>query len=204
VKKKMLQIILTVPHAQGCDSATSRHPCDALAEGLARYLQQSCKNAAIESEVLVGVTPRANLDLNRKESRNTEYRKQINERIQYHQQRGDVVWVIDCHSFPQDYQWTAQQTTDFVILDTWLNNRPTAYVTTLTNFLQKRKVHVTQLRGALPEDDETNDIMDTSRQLGAYSFLLEVKEGLETSTLQKMSVSLVAWLLTTRKDKQRS
>jgi len=184
-------VLLTVPHAQGCDRLSSRHPCDTLAEGLAQYLQQSCSG---NCEVLVGDIPRTVLDLNRKESRYTEYRQQIKKRIQYHMQRGEIVWVIDCHSFPQTYRWNQEQSTDFVILDTWLNNRPTVYVSQLTTFLQKQQVDILQLQGASPEDNDTNDIMDTSRQLGAYSFLLEVKEGLRRSRLQQISVLIIKWI----------
>ena len=46
---------------------------------------------------------------------------------------------------------------------------------------------VIDLPGADSWNRETNDIMDESRKNGAYSFLIEVKEGLRSKTLNKMA-----------------
>jgi len=183
----MLRVLLTVPHHQGCESFT--HLCDAEASRLAMTLEKEFKAAGISVDVMLGNIPRAIIDLNRIESRNTPFRHQIQRWVQMY--RGPR-WVIDCHSFPFDYEWSQEADANFIILDTWpTETSPTLYVSNIIDKLRRNGVNVIGLRGARAEDDQTNDIMDTARSAGARSFLLEMREGTSETTLQRFAREIV-------------
>lgn len=104
----MARILLTVPHAV-CRSEEdkSKHFCDIVAEGAARKLFDYLTDKGHKVMLRVGDVSRIENDLNRPESRDTDFRK----RILTDFKRAD--FLLDVHSYPQEHvSWNS----DFVLL----------------------------------------------------------------------------------------
>ena len=203
-------VIITVPHAAGCGSPSSHkisHPCDRYGPILADTLANSLKEKNVEHRVFKSQVPRdkirsdgrGNSDMNRKWNRDTEYRKMIAKEITDRISQGYRVWVIDCHSFPPGSEHYGPDDSDFVILDTRDGeyNLVTSYV---YDFLQKIRnedstIRIKSLPATDPWEEETDDIMDTSRELGARSFLIEVREGTLHEKIKRFTQILTVFIV---------
>lgn len=178
----MSSVLITVPHASGCK--LTGHQCDYAALDFSQRVSKYCEKFGIKDVLIYeALTPRSEMDMNRKESRKSKYRKNIISDIK---SKKGIVWVVDCHSYPDDSFGSG---TDFVILDTRNGNYKdvTYYVKKIINQAKSDGIYIKDMPGSDSWQEETNDIMDTSRELGALSFLIEVKEGLNSETLDKMA-----------------
>jgi hypothetical protein len=186
----MTGVTITVPHAAGCGGSFG-HPCDYASIDFADRLEDSLKRIGVRDvQTAQATTPRTELDMNRKRARKAKYRRDIISWIRSNKNR---TWVVDVHSFPGDSFRTGS---DFVILDTRDGNYDThtPYVRGLTEYARERGLSVSDIPGADSWQKETNDIMDTSRGEGAYSFLIEVKEDLKEKTLDSMAKAISEYI----------
>lgn len=173
-------LIITVPHALKCDKKSKGHPCDSLSVAMANIIKSEAIKRAKFKEVweTISEKPRTyELDMNRINSRSEKFRVDIMKKIKDSISRGIIVWVLDIHSFPPDYY--PYNDAKFTILDTRYGdyNNITSYVLKFIEF-SHNKISIQTLAGSDPWSDQTNDIMDTSRELGAKSFLIETIENL--------------------------
>lgn len=109
----MARILLTVPHAV-CrnEEDKSNHFCDVVAEGAARKLFDYLTDKGHKVMLRVGDVNRIENDLNRPESRDTDFRK----RVETDFKRAD--FLLDVHSYPQEHvSWNS----DLVLLK-WNQN----------------------------------------------------------------------------------
>lgn len=195
-----LCIIITVPHASGCGEYLSNnlHPCDSAALKLADWFVEAVKNYKLIQlkGPYVSSTPRdlEGNDMNRKESRSTEYRQHLRRVTKKAIKEYEKVWVIDVHSFPPDFRYPTKNDVDFVVLDTRNHGPKTDYVNNMISTLQKKKISVEDIEGAHSTGDETNDIMDTSRSLGANSFLIEAKEGISNEEMKRTANEIISFI----------
>lgn len=191
-------VILTVPHAIGCDDIDFNiHPCDTYGIHLANTLYKACVDHGVEVyDPLHGTLPRSVMDLNRKISRGTKYRTRLSSLVTSLVSQGKKTWVIDCHSFPQpgDYP-TKNLDTEFVVLDTRDDETTTPYVTDLIDYLKSNGILAEDVRGSNSYSNETNDIMDTSRAEAAYSFLVEEREDVPEKHAQDAAKAFVEFIM---------
>lgn len=186
----MVSVLITIPHAT-CGSLIG-HSCDYSAKYLADEIEQEFQKVGINDvKKYEAKIPRSEIDMNRKESRNTKFREEIIEDIK--SKKGKKIWVLDIHSFPDNDFHTDS---DFVILDTRDGNyhKATSYVKKFVEYTKKNNLSVVDLPGADSWNEETNDIMDTSREKGAFSFLIEAKEGLKSNIVRKMAECIVNFI----------
>lgn len=109
----MARILLTVPHAvcRNEEDKTS-HFCDVVAEGAARKLFDHLTSKGHKVMLRVGDINRIENDLNRPESRDTDFRKRVEKDFS----RAD--FLLDVHSYPQEHvSWNS----DLVLLK-WNQN----------------------------------------------------------------------------------
>jgi predicted N-formylglutamate amidohydrolase len=199
-KNSNLFIIVTVPHASGCDEFDfNPHPCDYYATKMAREIANASRSAGLDLEgPLVATIPRSTSDMNRKESRNSPFRKHIIDVIKQKIAEKKNVWVIDTHSFPSDYKYnTKQKNVDFVVLDTRDSGNSTPYVVELINYMTSspNEIVIEDVRGSDSTGQQTNDIMDTSRKLLAKSFLIETREQISDSIMKIAAKKLIQFIV---------
>lgn len=109
----MAKIILSAPHAY-CRSESDKilHFCDVIAGPAAEELNKRLQAAGHETFLHIGNINREDMDLNRPESRETEFRKKLAEDFP----KADL--LIDCHSTPRSrVHWSE----DIVLLK-WKND----------------------------------------------------------------------------------
>lgn len=204
-------VILTVPHANGCDPTGRNHICDYNAESMADSIADAFDMKKIRhSDPFVARVGRTEIgpnglpmDMNRKWTRDTRYRKDITNSINSALQEGYDVWVIDVHSFPPDYTpFTKGKKRDFVILDTMDYKEGEAHVTPyvkeLVDYMTDHGSLIVYMEGSHPHPgvliEGTNDIMDTSRYFGAKSFLIETNEIIDKERMTLASDSIVEFI----------
>ncbi len=178
-------VLLTVPHGTGCtEYQYNSHPCDSDAELMARDLQAAIKAQGLDySSILVSETPRSRVDMNRIVGRDTSYRRHLSSLIKDKLQ-GHSVWVIDVHSYPPEHHWDSRNL-DFYVLDTQSSGQTTSYVSALESLMGG---DIGVISGG------ENDIMNTSRELGARSFLIETKEGIHPGYRRDVANRIVQFI----------
>ena len=101
--------VLTVPHYT-CDARVSGHLCDVAAGMAARALHDQLQRLGAEVEgPYMGTVPRTVSDLNRSESRETKWRKELSARIRMLRGRSKDVFVVDVHSYDRDAPWSMRR-----------------------------------------------------------------------------------------------
>ena len=192
-------LIITVPHAISCNKIYLQdHPCDYYAEAMANIIKNEALKTKQFKEVWMIVTPKPRthlLDMNRINSRSEQFRIDIYNKIKTSIKNGLNVWVLDSHSFPPDYY--PYNNAKFTILDTRYGDPDniTIYVKKFIDFAKQHNISIQSIAGSDPWGQETNDIMDTSRELGAKSFLIETIESLSESDGFKFGQILIDFIL---------
>ena len=180
------------------------HPCDFAAPGAADLFSSISGKRFGDVELFKADVPRTISDQNRPWGRGTDFRNRVETSIVDGRAEGRSVYVIDVHSFPpDDANWSEY---DVVVMDP----RP-AY---LPGFLTFRSEAATSLHETLEREfeavgyvpgSELNDVVVSSRDLGATSFLLEINEGTFAKAPEKIAKvfeGVVEWILT-REAKKR-
>lgn len=205
-KKKQPFVIITVPHASGCDQTVFNHYCDYYGEKVASVLSHAMRDVKVANEIpFVSTIGRRQTDMNRKWSRETEYRLSIDDAIGRAISLRYDVWVIDVHSFPPDYlPFSGSNNPDeqnkFIILDTRIEkpNYVTPYVRDLVHELLDKGIAIETMEGAHPHpnvlDEDTNDIMDSARTMGAKAFLIEANENTSNEVIAQTSKAIATFI----------
>jgi len=185
-------IILTVPHAL-CIYDNKNHTCDATAKKLA-YKLMSKLGGKITNNIttVIGNINRSKIDLNRIQSRKTEFRKIIVKIIKtWEKKKLKVIFVIDCHSFPIK---------KFRIYDFGTNQISKPLVTILYDSLVHHEyidyldqLPITKLKGI------HNDIIDQSitfedKNTKIMPVLIEVREDMTDKQYTILSTVIENWI----------
>jgi len=95
----MATVLLTVPHA-ACPRVMSDplHSCDTAAPRAAQELYAALERVGISAQLLVADVPRKYSDMNRYESRGSEWRTKVEAAMSGHGKRPKL--LLDVHSFP--------------------------------------------------------------------------------------------------------
>ncbi len=169
-------IVITVPHAP-CPERIPEgsHPCDLASPGAANLLHSVSRRHFRDVELLEADVPRTIADQNRPWGRGTQFRNRVATLVVDGRSAGRSVYVIDVHSFPSNEKgWNEY---DVVVIDPRPDYAP-SFVTfrsdatmDLYEFLRDEGKDVEYVPGS-----QLNDIVVTSRDMGATSFLLEISE----------------------------
>lgn len=156
--------VITTPHSK-CPSASERL-CDMRASNVAHIIHNILISKGYQSEIHEAPVFRNTLDLNRPISQNNPWRKNIQSRISYLQNRHDNVILLDIHSFPHGTNaFQIQNEPKIVLLNRAGKN--TAIVDKLKNTISS--VYT------IPASD-LNDIIIQADKLGANAMLWEFNE----------------------------
>jgi hypothetical protein len=159
-------VILTVPHAVCRDEEDKiKHLCDVVAERVARKLFDLLTDRKHKVMLRIADISRAEVDLNRPEGRNTDYRRNLAEDFS----RAD--FLLDIHSFPMDRgYWHVQ-----IFLLKWVNEDPAQdnrkYIFRLLPELAKMDLDVGTVHAA-----KENDIVAHALENGLPAILVEFSE----------------------------
>lgn len=170
-----LKILLTIPHSHCIDEENEKHTCDLIALESAILIKKNNYNFSI----INGDVSRTTCDLNRKEFRNTQFRKKIRNYIN----ENDIKFVVDVHSFPNK----SNPNLETYILDDYKFN-PTDYCIDVVNYLKKKGVKTKLIKG------KNSDIEDEMRMMGFKSFLIEFNESLGKDRLKEIATILNIYL----------
>ena len=123
-------IVITVPHAKphrnvernevGMPLTPTPHWCDWIAESAARLIHDSLPNSVL----LIGDVNRTEFDLNRKESRKTNYRKNLDRVLA----NSDVKMLIDVHSADDNFFGDTMITLVEKDIRAWADYQVAAYI----------------------------------------------------------------------------
>lgn len=171
-----MSILITVPHA-GCFSRPMTRHCDIISEKAALNLLSFLP----ESEIIIGRAYRETLDLNRDESLDHPFRKEIREIVQ----EINPNIVLDIHSFPDGSDYFGD--TDLTILD----EKPgTSYGEDLFRYLEAETTyHIGYFPGI------KNSIMREMRDMGIPCLLIEYSEALHENDITTLNEVIVEWLV---------
>ena len=165
--------VITVPHAK-CHPHIRDHLCDFASLPAAIVSQKSLKQNALVIAPIIGDINRFDVDLNRIESRETEFRHRILQEIETAKVTGHPVFVVDVHSFNRGADWGTDHDDDLVLV--LLDGRKRYNISGIPEMLKE-----------LLGDDLTdlistggshlNDIVATAQDAGALgSILIEFSE----------------------------
>lgn len=103
-------VLLTVPHSHCYESRSSRHSCDYSASTAADRIFSKIKTP--NKFIIKSYIPRSTYDMNRIQSRHTEFRKNIRSKYPI------INCLFDIHSFPYDANYPLFCNEVFIIDDT--------------------------------------------------------------------------------------
>jgi guanylate kinase len=182
--------LITVPHAAKPVGFTkrdrllrfSRHLSDLEAPNLATKLQVDLEAGGDADVVLLmGDTPRNEVDLNRYESEQTEYEQSFTEALV------NIDTMIDVHSYPKSHEkWNHVQ----VVLLAIDSDQHTILNQQLADFITAE----TDLRTMVDIATEENYLLHRGLGAGKQAFLVEVLEGSHPSDISRLSEALAKFL----------
>lgn len=181
-----MTIIITVPHAKHPTAAgASPRSYDTAAARVATTIAQLATRGTVE--VLYGDINRLEVDLNRREARETaDFRKKLRERIAV----GDVSFVLDVHSYPpENTEWA---NANLVILQD--RSQQGLQTEATARSLYSR---LTKLLAILLREGVDNDIQDELAELQTPMpcFGVEFNEGNADRVERILAASIAAWLM---------
>jgi hypothetical protein len=168
------------------------HNCDRKAEFLSDSISEKLFRNNILTKIYLGGINRKIIDLNRFESRNTNFRKKIRYTVEKY---NGVIILLDCHSFDETHTFFEKyKDPDFVILVD--NLKYFSPASKLRDMLEYRGIKTNLLQG------KHNDIIDEfeSNPKVLISILLEVSERLENNKMIIISDTIKDWTLEFRLD----
>ena len=173
-------LVITVPHTFHVGFLPREmHATDFSALDAARDLQKAF-SANVVTRVFVGDVPRFLVDLNRPQSRNTQWRRRVTDLLRF---LGRRAVQLDVHSFPDD-PWTGKE---IVVMDT---ARGHEWARDLAKGLRRRGINAYYIRGS-----PRNDLIQTSEALHVPAVLLEFNEKLASPRRREIAAALAAELL---------
>lgn len=149
--KKKIDVLISVPHSF-CDCLSKkdleRHYCDPASKPFANYIYDEIKKNGMNVTAFYPNTSRKEIDMNRRESRETVYRKLLDNAIS---ELDDNSVLLDIHSAPHD---TFENPFEIYILQLYSNPKDDDFNFALCNFLREKKVTCFLLDGT-----DANDII---------------------------------------------
>lgn len=207
----MATVLLTVPHA-ACPKVMSDllHTCDTAAPRAARELQASLERAGMRSELLVATVPRKYSDMNRSESRGSEWRTRVEAAMSGRGKRPNL--LLDVHSFPARSAGSSDDAFYGKALVVMILEKFTTELGKRVKFGEGREavqfsrnfpwqadmVKYVQKNADLPigmtYGSLANDLMVRAEQSGIPSALLEFSEDLSQQDLKRICDALAAFV----------
>ncbi|XWV25279.1 putative ORFan [Tupanvirus deep ocean] len=203
-------IILSLPHFICEDDSNENHSCDTSAEKIANKLLPTLSNDHRYVYMYKGNINRNTMDLNRKMSYNTTFRKAIRNRIKMkireiistiqESPESKILYLIDCHSFPDKYFGNIRiDNPDVSIL--FANCSQLIYVDELIETLKDNKINGTKHIGSGNDIIEEMYKYNISLELEKYNIvivpiLIEINETITEEKLNAISYSVNIWINT--------
>lgn len=164
--------IITAPHATciASDSAAGIHTCDSLAAEAAEDLVSGlAKSGADVLGPFVGDINRRTSDLNRAESRDRQFRRDVARAIGRARDSGSAPFVVDVHSFDPGSKWDYPGPGEplLVLLDGRSSRRTAGIPEALRDRFPAELARRTSVGGS-----PINDIVATATELGAVGGVL--------------------------------
>lgn len=195
-------IILSVPHAK-CLSENSKHTCDTAADKLATYIKNKLKNK--DARIFLGDINRSIIDLNREAGIYTSWRKNIrdtikNKLINYKLNKSNIVFVLDCHSFPNGSFGTKKYPNpDVSIL--YSSKSQLNIINKLINTFERNNIVTTSHLGIHNSVIDEFYILDQriynvllNNYVRIIPILIEVKESITEDQLDKIGLCVNEWI----------
>jgi hypothetical protein len=189
-------VILTSPHSK-CDNESQVRMCDTNAEAARLSLNKLLTKEGFKVKEFEADVYRSEQDLNRFPARQTTFRTAIRSFIE--QNKDQILYLLDIHSFPQGYQGFGQDTQvclldDTVFLSQTNDPRYPIYpfckeTLLLEQMLRDKGIHTSAMEGSI------NDLQNESRiDQGIPTLLIEYREDLEIHTLDQINSIITQWM----------
>ena len=158
-----MNILLTVPHG-GLDGFIN----DVAAIPVAKTLSSLLTEHGIAHDLLINSEPRSMVDMNRKESRGTQYRETIDSVLR----EGNVDFLLDIHSYPSTVS-SMFRGYDMIPLESYKEqgNLPKMYAKMLMTLYPKSGLAITTMKA-----DNENDVVKRAYEFGVPAVLVEHDE----------------------------
>lgn len=172
-------VIITVPHSL-CFKTRSdddSHTCDYAAESSARIIFDNLKTP--DKYIVLNNIPRYECDMNRFESRKTNFRKEIRRKFK------EANYLFDIHSFPEMKKEPFINDV-YVIDDT---NPPTKLSHNLVDYLID-----SGYRCKLYNGSGVNDITNEAKENGLQAVLIEISEDLSYNIRVKLCKQISSFI----------
>jgi hypothetical protein len=175
----MTSLIITAPHSL-CSASLPYRNCDtvSLIASSRLFRQIYSMNTGLQIKYFPSNHHRDEFDLNRYESRNTDYRKNISNNL------SDAILLIDIHSFEKK---GFGSDVDVVLLDDY---PMTQYSKLLYDIMKSNNISVAYLEG----DPKINDIEEEARSRNIPAILIEYMETIPISTIDNINNSIIEWI----------
>jgi len=163
-------IIITVPHSF-CDLNTSIRNCDTRAESAANIINTQLKKLLPENFNIIIIIADAlrtqSRDLNRENTRDLEWRKNLDNLIQTSLEKHEKVFLLDIHSFPNNKESFG------------LNNNNKVPKIVLLKFPGEVNINLNSNILTTLEGSDKNDIILTAYNKDISALLLEFNEDID-------------------------
>ena len=111
----MDKIIVLAPHSK-CNNGYIRD-CDTRAQYVAETLHQMLQHRKMDAEILLSTEYREDFDLNRLESRDRPWRRELEDKVLKYYRDPSIrhIWIMEMHSFPR-HSWEVDKDEKMVIV----------------------------------------------------------------------------------------
>jgi len=189
----MKKIVISVPHYKCPEDYNPlehdhrNHPCDWVAGPVAKVLKKKLEAKGFNVVVILGDKARKQeIDLNRPEGRNTDFRAKLDEELK------DSDLLIDCHSFPKDS--IKYQKWELVVFKSPYDKQQIAQ--SMFQIMKNLGLNVA-LQPAFTRDSIINDEVKN----GHVAVLIEHNEDLDIEMITDFEVEAIEQFLTGKKSK---
>lgn len=189
-------IILTTPH-ETCISNVG-HSCDYYAPILAKKLFDKLSDLG-DIILIHGNINRKQIDLNRIESRNTDFRNKIRQVVKdsINIDKKNIIYLIDCHSFPvyidRKYHFGTAEIPEPEVTILFDDPMQINIVYQLKLVLSARGLAVTALPGK--KNDIIDEFIAIDNETKIIPLLIEVREDLNDDKLDLIGSAIKEWIL---------
>lgn len=173
----MNSLIITAPHSL-CFIKSPIRDCDTIAFRASNQLVNQLNGFLVKYYPSTHL--RSEIDLNRPEARNTDYREILSNNM------SDCALLIDIHSFSRA---GFGPDVDVVILD---DVPGTIYGKRLYEIMRFHGISVAYMNGA----PEINDIVEEARSRGIPAILIEYMESISRETIDQINNAIIEWIHT--------
>jgi hypothetical protein len=170
----MSGIIITAPHAYCFETRKYKHSCDYASGSSAEVIFNNLKTN--NKFLNINTIPRYDGDMNRKESRRTNYRKIIRDEFK------NTNYLFDIHSFPRMMDQKQFMNDVYIIDDDY---PPTELSSDMNKYLQRLGYQCNLYRGS-----GVNDITNEAKENGLQAILIEICEDLSNKDIFELCLEI--------------